>query len=48
MQEQTAQHDTYICNTEKGYEKGGNDDEEGEQLSVLVEEFKLINQPSDH
>lgn len=42
------QPDTYICNTEEGYEEGGNNDEEGKQLSVLVEEFKLINQSRDH
>lgn len=39
---------TYVCNTKERYEKGGDDDEEGEELSVLVEEFKLINQPRDH
>lgn len=48
MQKQTPQYDTYICNTEEGYEKGCNYNEEGEQLSVLVEAFKLINQPCDH
>lgn len=40
--------DTYICNTEEGYEKGGHNNEEGEQLSVLVEAFKLIEQTCDH
>lgn len=44
----SAQCDTYICNTEERYKEGGNHNEEGEQLSVLVEEFKLINQPRDH
>lgn len=41
-------HETYICNTEERNEKGGNNNEEREQLSVLVEEFELINQPRDH
>lgn len=45
---QSAQNETYICNTKELYEKGGNNDEEGEQLSVLVEAFKLIDQPRDH
>lgn len=39
---------TYICYTKERYEEGGNDDEEGELLSVLVEEFELINEPRDH
>lgn len=46
--QQSAQNETYICNTKERYEKGGNNDEEGEQLSVLVEAFKLIDQPRDH
>ncbi len=48
MQKQTSQYDTYICDTKEGYEEGCNYNEEGEQLSVLVETFKLINQPRDH
>lgn len=44
----TTLYYTYICNTEEGYEEGGRNNEEGEQLSVLVEAFKLINQPRDH
>lgn len=39
---------TYICYTKERYEEGGNDDEEGELLSVLVEEFELIDDPRDH
>lgn len=39
---------TYICYTKERYEEGGNDDEEGELLSVLVEEFELIDEPRDH
>lgn len=35
--------ETYICYTEEGYEKGGNNNKESEQLSVLVEEFEFIN-----
>lgn len=34
----------YICDTEEGHEEGCNNDEEGEEFSVLVEEFKLIDQ----
>lgn len=44
----TAWYETYIRDTEEGYEEGRNNDEEGEQLSVLVEEFELIDQPRDH
>lgn len=39
---------TYICYTKEWYEEGGSDDEEGELLSVLVEEFELIDEPRDH
>lgn len=39
---------TYICNTEEGDEKSGNNNEESEQFSVLVQEFEFINQPGDH
>lgn len=39
---------TYICYTKERYEEGGNNDEEGELLSVLVEEFELIDEPRDH
>lgn len=39
----TAPWNTYICNTEEGYEKRGDNNEEGEQLSVLVEAFELVN-----
>jgi len=34
---------TYTCDTEEGYEKRGNNNEKGEQLSVLVKEFEFIN-----
>lgn len=43
-----AQDGTYICHTKERYKEGGNDDEEGELLPVLVEEFKLVDQPRDH
>lgn len=33
----------YICDAAEGYEKRGDNNEEGEHLSVLVEEFELIN-----
>lgn len=42
------QDGTYICHTKERYEEGGNHDEEGELLSVLVEEFELVDQPCDH
>lgn len=44
----TLKKSAYVSHTKERYEKGRNNDEEGEQLSVLVEEFKLINQPRDH
>lgn len=40
---QTNKFQTYICDTEEGYQKGGNNDKESEQLPVLVEEFEFIN-----
>lgn len=43
-----VQGGTYVCHTKERYEEGGNDDEEGELLSVLVEEFELVDQPCDH
>lgn len=36
MQQQTPQYNTYICNTEEGYEEGGHNNEESEQLSMLM------------
>lgn len=43
-----VQYGTYVGHTKERYEEGGNDDEEGELLSVLVEEFELVNQSCDH
>lgn len=43
-----VQDGTYICYTKERYKEGGHDDEEGKLLSVLVEEFELVDQPCDH
>ena len=40
--------DTHIGDAEQGYEEGGDDDEKREELPVLVEALKLIDQPGDH
>lgn len=49
MQLQSESQDgTYICHTKERYEEGGNDDEEGELLSVFVEKFELVDQTRDH
>ena len=45
---QDRRGDTHVGDAEQGYEEGGDDDEEREELPVLVEALKLIDQPGDH
>lgn len=39
---------TYIGDTEQGEKEGRQDDEEREELTVSVQQLKLVDEPGDH